>query len=542
MKAKGFRVFVGMAFALACSHCVCSPSSSVPAAAVSKTATNEVWAPKDANIYPTLQEKSQLRQGVALTCSDRPPLHHHLYSQTVAGAVFQALSDPLVHVSKPLHASARLEVLVTPLLQGRPFTSLEGFIQHAAQPTHMELATASIRAIYRTARVFGLSCGGYRVEADNLQSPFALRVVGGELLGPALVSSKGLDICESVRGHDFIGKSYYAVNNQLGGSYSNVFRGGGHKRIETQHAFSFNDANGQVDVHRDLIAKGEYVSIQEFSRRASPEEIVDLFKNLQQTIRDAGLQGQPFRIASNAGYNAGQQVAHFAFHVGACQGGKKCLGDTQLAPSARPCNAHRILATQDPRDIIPFVHHKTLLIYDIDDTLITTSKLNTKSVAITTPQTQPTTQETHQAVIEAAKRTSYVIGLSLRNHRGQVDQLVNQVSQQFGPVFKGFESVQPYQCVAGDPTRGFFEGCLFTDWTDKGETLVNFLGRAAVRRVLQSQPHQVERVVFIDNHFDNCWSVKQALQQADALGIKESISFYYKLQKPQQQGSRWVTL
>lgn len=531
MKTSTFWVFVFVATAFPLNSCVCSQQ----APRVLPEARNGVWTPQTPEMYPTLREKSQLRQGVSLTCSNKSPLRHRLYSQTQAGSIFHVLSDPLVHVSKPLHASARVEVLVTPLLDGKPFTSLENFLQRAVQPAYVELATASMRAVYRAARVFGLSCGGYRVEADNLQSPFALRITAGELLGPALVSQESLAVCEAVQGHDFIGKSYYAVNNQLGGSYNNVFRGGGKQRIETQHALSFQDANPQVDIHRLLVAKGEYVSIQEFAQQASPQEVVDLLKNLQKTIRHAGLQGKPFRIASNAGYNAGQQVAHFAFHIGACQGGKRCKGGSKLVSSARPCNSHRILATHDPRDMVPFVHEKTLLIYDVDDTLITNSHPLLNATHVVSNRVQPAALETRQAVVEAAKRTEYVIGLSLRNHRGSTDQVVNQVSSLFGPVFKGFESVQPYQRAVGDPTRGFFKGCLFTDWTDKGETLVNFLGRSQVRQVLQSQPHQVERVVFIDDHFDNCWSVQQALQKTSAsLDIGESISFHYKPQAREQ--------
>jgi diadenosine tetraphosphate (Ap4A) HIT family hydrolase len=64
-----------------------------------------------------------------------------------------------------------------------------------------------------------------------------------------------------------------------------------------------------------VIPKGEYVSFDDFSQNASPEEIAALVRAVGQIAREQGVAESGYRILANTGPAAHQEVPHFHVHL-----------------------------------------------------------------------------------------------------------------------------------------------------------------------------------------------------------------------------------
>jgi histidine triad (HIT) family protein len=87
------------------------------------------------------------------------------------------------------------------------------------------------------------------------------------------------------------------------------------KVFEDAHVLAFRDIKPQAPVHVLVIPKGEYVSSEDFSAKASPEEIAALFRAVGKIARDLGLDKSGYRILANHGDDAHQKVPHFHIHI-----------------------------------------------------------------------------------------------------------------------------------------------------------------------------------------------------------------------------------
>ena len=87
------------------------------------------------------------------------------------------------------------------------------------------------------------------------------------------------------------------------------------KAAETAHSLAFHDIRPQTPVHVLVIPKGAYVSMDDFSAKASEAEIVDFVRTVGKVARDAGVADTGYRMLSNHGADANQEVAHFHVHV-----------------------------------------------------------------------------------------------------------------------------------------------------------------------------------------------------------------------------------
>ena len=87
------------------------------------------------------------------------------------------------------------------------------------------------------------------------------------------------------------------------------------KVYEDEHTLAFHDINPQARVHVLVIPKGEYVSLDDFSRNASGEEIAALFRAVGNVARQLGLQESGFRVLMNTGRDAHQEVPHLHVHI-----------------------------------------------------------------------------------------------------------------------------------------------------------------------------------------------------------------------------------
>lgn len=87
------------------------------------------------------------------------------------------------------------------------------------------------------------------------------------------------------------------------------------KTFESAHALAFQDIAPQAPVHILVIPKGPYISLDDFTAKATPAEIEGFWRAVGQVARDAELVTGGYRLISNHGANAHQEVPHFHVHI-----------------------------------------------------------------------------------------------------------------------------------------------------------------------------------------------------------------------------------
>ncbi|WP_299840409.1 histidine triad nucleotide-binding protein [uncultured Paracoccus sp.] len=87
---------------------------------------------------------------------------------------------------------------------------------------------------------------------------------------------------------------------------------------ENEHALAFRDIAPKAPVHVLVIPKGRYVSFDDFSAKATPEEITGFMRLCAEVARLEGVTldgGNGFRAITNAGSDGVQEVPHFHLHI-----------------------------------------------------------------------------------------------------------------------------------------------------------------------------------------------------------------------------------
>ena len=87
------------------------------------------------------------------------------------------------------------------------------------------------------------------------------------------------------------------------------------KVFENEHALAFHDINPQAPIHVLVIPKGAYVSFDDFSARATEDEIVGFVRAVGEIARAEGVAASGYRILANHGTDAHQEVPHFHVHI-----------------------------------------------------------------------------------------------------------------------------------------------------------------------------------------------------------------------------------
>ncbi len=87
------------------------------------------------------------------------------------------------------------------------------------------------------------------------------------------------------------------------------------KVYENEWAYAFNDIAPQAPTHVLVIPKGRYVSWDDFSARASDEEIAGYVRAVGKVARAAGLVEPGYRLLANVGAHGGQEVPHLHVHL-----------------------------------------------------------------------------------------------------------------------------------------------------------------------------------------------------------------------------------
>lgn len=87
---------------------------------------------------------------------------------------------------------------------------------------------------------------------------------------------------------------------------------------ENDHALAFRDISPRAPTHVLVIPKGKYVSFEDFSEKASAEEITGFMRLCAEVIANEGVgleAGSGFRTIANAGPDGVQEVPHFHLHI-----------------------------------------------------------------------------------------------------------------------------------------------------------------------------------------------------------------------------------
>ena len=87
---------------------------------------------------------------------------------------------------------------------------------------------------------------------------------------------------------------------------------------EDDFVLSFHDINPQKKVHALVIPKGKYIDLDDFSLKASPDEMVGLLKGINIVAKKLGISvdtGKGYRALANISEHGGQEVPHLHFHL-----------------------------------------------------------------------------------------------------------------------------------------------------------------------------------------------------------------------------------
>lgn len=107
------------------------------------------------------------------------------------------------------------------------------------------------------------------------------------------------------------------MSYDAGNIFARILRGElpSKKVHEDAHVLAFQDIRPQAPVHILVIPKGAYVSVDDFTLKATDAEQAALMRAIGKVARDAGLAEDGYRVLCNIGENGHQEVPHLHFHV-----------------------------------------------------------------------------------------------------------------------------------------------------------------------------------------------------------------------------------
>jgi diadenosine tetraphosphate (Ap4A) HIT family hydrolase len=85
--------------------------------------------------------------------------------------------------------------------------------------------------------------------------------------------------------------------------------------FQDEWALAFHDINPQAPVHVLVIPKGAYVSWDDFSAKASAEEIAGFIRAVGHVARELKLVEPGYRLLANIGQHGHQEVPHLHVHL-----------------------------------------------------------------------------------------------------------------------------------------------------------------------------------------------------------------------------------
>ena len=87
------------------------------------------------------------------------------------------------------------------------------------------------------------------------------------------------------------------------------------KISEDDHTLVFYDAFPKAKVHVLIIPKKPYISFQDFSQKATSEEVISFNRMIGNVATSLELDISGYRLLTNHGPHSGQEVPHFHVHL-----------------------------------------------------------------------------------------------------------------------------------------------------------------------------------------------------------------------------------
>jgi histidine triad (HIT) family protein len=87
------------------------------------------------------------------------------------------------------------------------------------------------------------------------------------------------------------------------------------KVYEDEHVLAFHDIRPQAPTHIVVIPKGQYISVDDFSQKASDAEVAAFIRAIGHVAQQEGVSEDGYRILANHGAAAHQEVPHFHLHL-----------------------------------------------------------------------------------------------------------------------------------------------------------------------------------------------------------------------------------
>ena len=97
--------------------------------------------------------------------------------------------------------------------------------------------------------------------------------------------------------------------------------------FENEHALAFRDIQPLAAIHALVIPKSPRVDFADFTARADDAEAAGFWRAAAETARILGAEAGGYRLLSNCGANAHQEVPHFHLHI---------FGGEKLGPMLPP--------------------------------------------------------------------------------------------------------------------------------------------------------------------------------------------------------------
>jgi diadenosine tetraphosphate (Ap4A) HIT family hydrolase len=85
--------------------------------------------------------------------------------------------------------------------------------------------------------------------------------------------------------------------------------------LRNTFALAFHDIAPRAPVHVLVIPTGPYVSLADFSAHATEGEIAGFWRAVGSVAKSLELEAPGYRILSNMGFAAHQEVPHFHVHI-----------------------------------------------------------------------------------------------------------------------------------------------------------------------------------------------------------------------------------
>tara|TARA_Y100000817_G_scaffold217857_1_gene171686 strand:- start:141 stop:503 length:363 start_codon:yes stop_codon:yes gene_type:complete len=87
------------------------------------------------------------------------------------------------------------------------------------------------------------------------------------------------------------------------------------KVYEDENILCFKDINPIAKIHVLIIPKDKYISFNDFVANASSEKISYFFKTVEKIAKKLNVVDSGYRIITNHGMDANQEVPHFHLHL-----------------------------------------------------------------------------------------------------------------------------------------------------------------------------------------------------------------------------------